>query len=79
MLIFRSIFASKEPKNKNIMKTKELENRIENVTEKNLCPICNAELKSPQYACMRYPNHVGQTCSRKTTDINGRHLKFYNP
>ena len=61
------------------MKTKELENRIENVTEKHLCPVCNAELKSPQYACMRYPNHVCPTCSRKATDINGRQLKFFNP
>ena len=55
------------------------DNNIESVTEKRFCPICNAELNSPEYAFVRYPNHVCWSCSKRTTDKNGRPLKFYNP
>ena len=46
---------------------------------KKNCPVCNEAFKKAQSVFFRYPDHVCAKCSTKTTDKNGRALRFYNP
>lgn len=43
-------------------------------TEKQYCPICNAEVPP----ILRYPKYLCQNCSEKVVSPDGRRIEFYN-